>query len=363
MAGVQSMCARVGMVTGRGLMPALAKRFPRPVLVLVALALFLANTFNVGADLTGMADASEVLTGLDSRIGVAILGALIGGATILLRYRTIARVLKVLALALLSYVVAAFTLHPHWGQVARATFVPSLPPGRAAWSMVVAILGTTISPYLFFWQAAQEVEEEKSKGRKDLPDREGASRDELRLGRYDVGFGTFAANVTFFFITLTTALTLHAHGITSPQSSREVASALTPLAGSFATSLFTIGILGTGALAIPTLAGSAAYAVAELLGWKEGMDEKARHAPGFYAVFALSMVVAVVMDFAGFNAVQAMFLSAVVNGVLAPFLLVGILMVASDRTIMRGQPSAWLGRIVVGLTAAAMFVSAALMFL
>ncbi len=362
MAAVQSMCARVGMVTGGGLMSALRRKLPRSVLFVAAAALFCANTFNVGADLAAMADAAELLTGVTSRAWVVGFGILIAWATIALRYAAIVRILKWLVLVLLTYVLAAFSIGPDWGEVARATFVPRLPRGAGVWATIVAILGTTISPYLFFWQASEEVEEEKAKGRGIL-ERVGASRGEIRERNLDVGVGTLFCNVTFFFIILTTALTLHRHGITQPETSAEVAAALRPIAGSLATVLYTVGIVGLGTLAIPTLAGSAAYALAELFDWREGMDEKLSGAPGFYAVFALSVGSAVAMDFADFSAVRALYLSAILNGLLAPFLLAGILAVASDRRIMAGQPSSRLAQATVLLTTLAMLAAAAAMFL
>jgi NRAMP (natural resistance-associated macrophage protein)-like metal ion transporter len=358
MAAVQSMCARVGMVTGGGLMAALRHKFPRPVLVIAAAALFSANTFNVGADLAGMADAAELLSGVPSGAWVVVFGVAIAWATIELRYQTIARVLKWLVLALLAYVIAAFSIGPDWSEVARATFRPSLPRGSPMWAMILAIFGTTISPYLFFWQASEEVEEERAMGRSRREERIGATREEILGRRLDVGVGTLFCNMTFFFITLTTALTLHQHGITHPETTTEVASALRPIAGSFATHLYTIGILGTGALAIPTLAGSAAYAFAELFGWREGMDERPSRARGFYGVFALSIASAMLLEFSDFGAVRALYLSAIINGLLAPVLLAGILAVASDRRVMQGQPSPLLGRVTVLVATLAMLGAA-----
>ena len=362
MSAVQTMCARVGMVTGQGLMAALRTKFPRPILVVIASALFIANTINIGSDLAGMADAAEMLTGVSSHIWVIAFAFAIGWATVSFRYGTIANVLKWLALFLAAYVVTAFTLKPDWGEVARATVVPSIPRSREGWSTVVAILGTTISPYLFFWQASNEVEEEKSLGRRRVADRQGASRTEIVRRKVDVGIGTFASNAAMYFIILTTALTLHAHGITQPQSSREIAEALRPLAGPFAALLYTVGLIGTGVLAIPTLAGSAAYAFAEVFDWRQGIDERASVAPAFYGVVVASLGAAVAMDFANVNAVRALFWTAVINGVLAPFLLVGMLLVASDKQVMRGQPSSLLGRVTVGVTAIAMFAAAGAMF-
>jgi Mn2+/Fe2+ NRAMP family transporter len=362
MAAVQAMCARVGMVTGGGLMDALRHKLPRPLLALVAASLFCANTFNVGADLAAMADAAELLTRVNSRAWVVAFGLGLAGATMALHYATIARVLRWLAVALLAYVATAFLVGPEWGAVARATFVPTLPRSREAWALIVAVLGTTVSPYLFFWQSSEEVEEELALGRRRPEDRIGATPGELRLRALDVGVGTFASNVAFFFIVLTTALTLHPHGITHPETTTEVAAALQPLAGPYATALYTAGIIGTGALAIPTLAGSAAYAVAELLGWREGMDEPPSGAPGFYAVFALSIALAMAMSFAELSPVRALYWSAILNGLLAPFLLVAILAVAADPVIMAGQPSSRTAQVVVLLTAGAMLAAAVAMF-
>ena len=362
MAAVQSMCARIGMVTGRGLMGALRRKFPRRVLGAAAAALLVANTINIGADLSGMADAMELLVGVNSHVWVVLFGAGIAWATIELRYTTIARILKWLALVLFAYVITGVLIRPPWGAVLHATFLPSMPPGRAAWSTLVAILGTTISPYLFFWQASQEVEEEKAAGRHSLVQRRGATPDELIDRKIDVGAGTFFSNLVMFFIILTTAFTLHAHGKTQLSTSRDVAEALRPLAGNFATLLYTVGVIGTGLLAIPTLSGSAAYAFAELFGWRQGMDAHFRRAPAFYMVVATAMAAGVAMDFANVNPVKALYWSAILNGLLAPFLLTGILLVATDRKLMRNQPSSRLGRVTVGVTTVFMFAAAVAMF-
>ena len=362
MAAVQSMCARIGMVTGRGLMSALRERIPRPILIVVAFALFIANTINVGADLSGMADAAQLLTGLNSHVWVVLFGVAIAVATIRLRYVALANALKWLALVLFAYIVDALIVGPDWRAVLHDTFVPALPHGSAMWGMLVAILGTTISPYLFFWQASQEVEEDKAKGKTEPADRIGATLDEIRMRKLDVGAGTLFSNLAMYFIILATAVTLHAHGVTHPESSKDVASALTPLAGRFAAFLYTIGLVGTGVLAIPTLAGSAAYAFAEVFGWRQGMDEVYPKARAFYSVFVLSIVIGVALRFLNVNAVQALYWTAVVNGLLAPFLLIGVLVVASDRALMRGQPSSWLGRAVVAVTTMLMFGAAVGMF-
>src|SRR6202166_4690443 len=362
MAAVQMMCARIGMVTGEGLAGALRKRFPRPLLIAAAVALLGANVINIAADLAGMADAAEMLSGINSHVLVVVFGIAITVATVRLRYVQIATVLKWLALVLGAYVITAFLVHPHWSQVLRDAVLPSLPKGSDAWATLVAILGTTISPYLFFWQASQEVEEEKAKGRRMMVRREGATGDEIVDRKVDVGVGTFFSNAAMFFIILTTALTLHAHGLTKIETSRQAAEALRPLAGPLAATLYTVGILRVGLLAIPTLAGPAASASAETFDWRQGMDEKVRSARRFYIVLVLATAAGIGLDFAHINPIRALFCTAVLNGLLAPFLLVGILIVASDRKLMKGQPSSRLGRTAVVLATLLMFLAAIGMF-
>jgi Mn2+/Fe2+ NRAMP family transporter len=322
----------------------------------------LANTLNVGSDLAGMADAAEMVSGVKSHYFVVLFAVLISWATIRLRYGQIARILKWLALFLFAYVIAAIHIHPDWTAVAKAAFIPRLPKGKDAWQMLVAIFGTTISPYLFFWQASLEVEHDKAQGKDTIAKRRGATDSEVVDRKLDVGLGTFFSNFVMFFIILTTAITLYAHGITKLETSRQVAEALRPLAGNFAYWLYTLGLLGVGFLAIPTLTGSAAYAFAELFNWRQGLDEKPKRARSFYGVIALSTVIAVVMDFSRINPVKALYWTAVVNGVLAPFLLGGILLVASDSKLMNGQPSSRLGRTTVLLATIAMFIAAVAMF-
>jgi Mn2+/Fe2+ NRAMP family transporter len=355
---VQMMCARVGMVSGMGLAGAMRQKFPTWVVGLIATALLLANIINIAADLAGMGDAAHMLGAGPATLYVWLFGLVICGLTIRLRYHQIADTLKWLALALFAYAVTAFLVHPKWRAVAHDALVPSLPHGSEGWGLLVAILGTTISPYLFFWQAGQEVEEDKAKGRHQLISRLGASRRQLADRRFDVAAGTFFSNVAMFFIILTTAVTLHQHGITKIGTSREAAEALRPLAGDYAYFLYTIGIVATGLLAIPTLAGSAAYAVAETFGWPYGLDEKFKNAAAFYSVFVLAMVGGLILDLLHVNPIKALYWTAVINGVLAPFLLVALLLIATDRRIMQGQVSSPLARYVVMLTTLLMFVAA-----
>jgi NRAMP (natural resistance-associated macrophage protein)-like metal ion transporter len=362
MAAVQMMCARIGKVTGQGLAANLKLRFPQWLLIAVVVALLIANTINIAADLAGMADAASMLSGLNSHWFVVAFALIISWATIRLQYRQIADVLKWLVLVLFAYPVTAFVVGANWGQVLHATLIPSMPHSRNEWATLVAILGTTISPYLFFWQTSEEVEEEKSAGQRTLVQRRGATPEELELRNIDVGVGAFFSNMVMFFIILTTAITLNRHGLVNIETSRQAAEALRPFAGNFAATLFTLGIVGVGFLAIPTLAGSAAYAFAETLGWRQGLNKKLRQARWFYALILVSTGVGVALDFIGINPVRALYWTAVINGLLAPFLLVAILIVAGDKKLMQGQPSSRLGWIVVAITTAAMFVAGVAMF-
>ena len=362
MAAVQMMCARIGKVTGRGLAGNLKQRFPKWLLLAVVIALLIANTINIAADLAGMADAASMLSGINSRWFVVVFALLISWATIRLEYQQIASVLKWLVLVLVAYPINAFVVGADWGQVLRDSLVPSIPHSRNEWATLVAILGTTISPYLFFWQASEEVEEEKSAGQTTLVSRRGATPEELGLRNIDVGVGAFFSNTVMFFIILTTAITLNRHGIVNIETSRQAAEALRPFAGNFAATLFTLGVVGVGFLAIPTLAGSAAYGFAETLGWRQGLNKKLTGARWFYALILGSTGAGIALDFIGINPVRALYWTAVINGLLAPFLMVAILIVAADKKLMQGQPSSRLGWIVVAIATIAMFAAGIAMF-
>src|SRR5438874_9168232 len=278
-------------------------------------------------------------------------------------YDQIAFVLKWLTLALFAYVITAFIAGPAWGCVLYDTFIPSLPQGHDGWRNLVAVLGTTISPYLFFWQASQEIEEQKAKGRRTLGSRKGATKREIRDRQIDVGVGTFFSNLVMYFIILTTALTLHAHNQTDINNSRQVAEALKPLAGSFAAGLYAIGLVGVGLLVIPILAGSSAYAITETFALEEGLDRRVTSARYFYGVIGASTLLGVAVVFAKISPIKALFWASIVNGVLSPFLLIGILIISCDRKLMQRQPSPWLSRVAVGLTAAIMLAAAGAMFI
>jgi Mn2+/Fe2+ NRAMP family transporter len=272
------------------------------------------------------------------------------------------RVFKWLTLVLLAYVAAAFLAHPHWSEVARATFIPHLIFTGNYWLMFVGILGTTISPYLFFWQAAEEVEEEKAEGKRTVGRRKGATAEELRAVKTDTLTGMAFSNVIMYFIILTTGATLFVAGQRDIQTAREAAEALRPLAGELAYLLFALGLIGTGFLGVPVLAGSAAYAVAEAGAWRSGMNERPRMAKKFYGVIAVAMLAGMAMDFAGVNAIKMLFWSAVLNGVLAPPLIVIILLVCNNSRVMGEHINSRLLN-VLGIIAAAVMSIAAIAML
>jgi NRAMP (natural resistance-associated macrophage protein)-like metal ion transporter len=363
MAAVQLMCARLGLVTGRGLASVVRRRYPRWVLWGACALLIIANVINIGADLGGMAAATELVTGINSLVWTPLYAALIASLLFWSSYRHIARIFKWLTLVLFCYVAAAFLSRPDWGAVLRATFVPRIEWERAYLATFVGVLGTTISPYLFFWQAAQEVEEERSKGRRTVAQRRGVTGQELREARRDVVTGMFFSNFVMYFIILTTAATLHLHGQTTITTARDAAEALRPLAGEGAYLLFTLGLIGTGMLAVPVLAGSCAYAISEAGAWRGSLEDRPRLARKFYAVVAVSMVVGLALDFAGFNAVQMLFWTAVINGVLAPPLVVLVVLLTSDRRVMGEHVNSPLLRLLGWATAVIMAAASVAMFI
>jgi NRAMP (natural resistance-associated macrophage protein)-like metal ion transporter len=334
MAAVQLMCARLGLVTGRGLAGVVRRHYPRWVLWGACVLLIVANVFNIGADLGGMAEATEMMTGIKSYYWTPLYTILIISLLFFSSYRQFARIFKWLTMVLFAYIAAAFLARPDWHSVLSATFVPRVEWSSAFLATFVGILGTTISPYLFFWQASQEVEDERAQGRITVEQREGATDEELRVARTDVFTGMFFSNLVMYFIILTTAATLHAHGQTNIETAREAAEALRPLAGNGAYLLFTLGLIGTGMLAVPVLAGSAAYAVAEAAAWRGTLEDRPLLSRKFYALIAVAMLLGLALDFVGFNAVKMLFYSAVLNGVLAPPLIILVVLLTSKSEIM-----------------------------
>jgi NRAMP (natural resistance-associated macrophage protein)-like metal ion transporter len=333
MAAIQLMCARLGMVTGRGLAAAVRIYYPRWVLWGSCSILVLANVINIAADLGGMAEATQLITGIRSLIWIPVYAFFIIGLLFWTSYKLIARIFKWLTVVLFAYVLASFYAHVDWRHALGVTFVPHLEWSRGFLAVLVAILGTTISPYLFFWQAAEEVEEERAKGRNAARSK-GATPGELTTARADTVAGMFFSNFIMYFIILTTAATLHAHGKMDITTAREAAEALRPLAGNGAYLLFTLGLIGTGMLGVPVLVGSCAYAVAEAAAWRGSMADKPKSARKFYAVMAVAMALGLALNYLGFNAVKMLFWSAVTNGLLAPPLILLVVLLTSSHKVM-----------------------------
>jgi NRAMP (natural resistance-associated macrophage protein)-like metal ion transporter len=364
MAAVQLMCARLGMVTGCGLASVIRTRYPRWVLWFACGLVIVANVFNIGADLGGMADAMQMITGIPAYYWTPFFAALITGLLFWTSYRTIARVFKWLTLVLLAYVITAFLAHPDWAAVVRATFIPHVEWTKDYIAVLVGILGTTISPYLFFWQAAQEVEEDRDHGKTTVAQRRGSTNQELRIAMKDVVTGMLLSNVVMYFIILTTATTLNAHGMKNIETAKQAAEALRPLAGKGAYWLFTLGIIGTGMLAVPVLAGSCAYAIAEGAKWRSAsLNVKPQLARKFYAVIAIAILIGLAFDFTGLDAVKMLFWSAILNGLLAPPLVIMVVLLTSDRRVMgnrinsRGmQVLGWICALIMSAAAIALLV-------
>jgi Mn2+/Fe2+ NRAMP family transporter len=335
MTAVQAICARIGRVTGRGLASNMAEVMPRPLVGLFVALLFIANSVNIGADLAAMGAAAELLAGR-WQAGFAIFFAI--GSLLLqlfVPYHRYVVILKWMTLALFAYVGVVFSVHIDWADVARFILRPDISWTRDAVLIVVAVFGTTISPYLFFWQAAEEIEDAMLKGNgSDLISTPAQAPAELRRIDLDTIIGMGFSNLIAFFIMLTTAVTLHRAGITDITTSAEAAEALRPIAGPFAFLLFSLGIIGTGLLALPVLAGSTAYAIGELRGWPVGLERKPENARAFYAVIAAGMGIGLGIIFLPIDPIQALVWSAVLNGIIALPLLAGTMRVASSRRLL-----------------------------
>ena len=335
MVAAQLVCARIGRVTGKGLAGNLREHYPRWALWPLVLLLLVANTINIGADLGAMGAAIHLLLpGAAAGYTVAF-GLLSVVLEVMVPYHRYVSVLKWLTLALLAYVATAFVVHVPWGRVLHDTFLPPLSLGRDYVTAIVAIFGTTISPYMFFWQASQEVEEldacAQDTALRDAPQQASAQLHRIGVDTY-VGMG--ASNLVGFFIVLTTAATLHAHGVHDIQSAAQTAQALKPIAGEFAFALFAAGMVGTGLLAVPVLAGSAAYAVGETMQWRSSLESKPGQARRFYAVIAVATLAGTAMNFMHLNPIKALFWTAVINGVIAVPMLAAVMLVAAKEKAM-----------------------------
>lgn len=359
MAIVQEMCARIGLVTGRGLAGNIRIHFPKWVLYICTALLFFANTLNIGADIGAMAKATQLIFPSIS-FGTLILGfAIVSlGLQIFVSYEKYAKYLKYLALILLSYIAAAVLVKLDYKELITGALIPTIKFTKEQIFLICAVLGTTISPYLFFWQTSQEVEESILKGQTTLKLRqEAVSDNEIKLMRQDVWSGMFLSNLVMFFIIAASAATLFANGITNIPTVAEAAAALRPIAGDQAYLLFTLGVIGTGMLAIPVLAGSAAYAMSESFGWKVGLYRKLKEANAFYGIIIISTFLGVALNFVGIDPIRALLFSAVVNGMVAPVILILIVLISSNKKVMGDRvnhPVATvLGILITGLMALA----------
>jgi NRAMP (natural resistance-associated macrophage protein)-like metal ion transporter len=356
MALVQEMCARIGIVTGRGLAGNIRAHFSRKVLYGCTILLFAANAFNIGADLGAMAKGIQLLYGgADFTLVVIGFAALCVLLQIYLPYARYAHYLKWLAMILLAYVASAIMAHLQWSSVLHKTISPSIHWSKDQLLLICAILGTTISPYLFFWQTSQEVEERIEEGRTTIASRQGSGPEEIHSMRIDVWSGMLLSNVVMFFIIAACGAILFPKGITQIQTASQAAEALRPFAGNLTYWLFSIGIIGTGLLAIPVLAGSSSYAVSESFKWREGLDRKFKQAHAFYGVLIVSVLVGLAMNFLGIDPIKALIYAAVANGIVAPIVLTLIVIISSNKHVMgdwvNKRPTTWLGWAVTSLMA------------
>lgn len=364
MVAIQMVSALVGRVTGRDLADNLRRHYPPRLVQALMLVLFVANVINLGADISAMAAATQLLIGGTALVYAIVLALLSLGLQVFIPFSRYSPFLKALTLSLFAYVGTVFVVKVHWGEVARQALLPTFHFSREYAVAIVAVLGTTISPYLFSWQAAQEVEEIKSsEEREPLKKKPSQGADAILRIRIDTTAGMIFSNVVAFFIILTAAAVLHAHGKTDIQSSAEAASALKPLAGRFAFWLFALGIIGTGLLALPVLAGATAYAIAGAWQQPYGLERKLREAPWFYGVLIGAMLIAVTLNLVPIDPMKALYGSAVINGVAAVPLMVAIVLLAQSRRAMGEfvihgwlRALAWLATLVMAIAAVAMFV-------
>jgi Mn2+/Fe2+ NRAMP family transporter len=366
MAVFQSICARVGRVTGRGLAANIKIVFPPWVVGVVVCMLLVANTLNIAADMTAMGEAAQLVFGGPRHVFTIALALISLLLQVFIPYHRYVRFLKWLTLALFAYVAVAFTVSVPWREVVYRTLWPKFALDRSAATLIVAVFGTTISPYLFFWQSSEEVEEiENHSGAHPLADAPAEAPGELERIGWDTYGGMFYSNGIAFFIILSTAVTLHAAGVANIQTAAQAANALRPLAGDWAFALFALGIIATGLLALPVLAGSAAYALSEALGWTEGLERTLDQARGFYGVIGAAFTAGIVLDFSRVDPIKALFWAAVVNGVIAVPLMFIIMLLATRRSIMRqfvvrrGQRwLGWIATVIMAIVSVTMFALA-----
>jgi Mn2+/Fe2+ NRAMP family transporter len=364
MAAIQLMCAQIGRVTGKGLAANIKAVFPPFILRAVVGLLLVANILNIAADVAAMGEVAELVTGLSRHATTVALVLITLLLQIFIPYHRYVFFLKWLTLSLLAYAAVLFTVHVPWGEVAIRTFVPRLVPDAQAATVIVAIFGTTISPYLFFWQASEEVEDmQRTPGSLPLLHDPRSCREELRRIRWDTWSGMLYSNLTAYLIMLATAVTLHAAGVTKIETAAQAADALRPLAGDFAFLLFALGVLGVGLIGVPVLAGSGAYALCEAMGWKWGLERRASDARAFYGVIAASVLIGLVIQYSPISPMEALFWSAVINGIVAVPLMAIVILIACRKSVMgafRPHPAiiilGWAATAVMTAAAARMFI-------
>ena len=372
MMAIQEMCARIGLVTGSGLTSIMKKRYSKKAVYPIISLLLVANTINIGADIGAMsASVKLVLPQLPIVIVTILFTALVVCAEIFIPYRKYVTILKYLTLSLLAYVITAFVVGGNWNEILVSTIIPHVEFTPSFVMLFVAIFGTTISPYLFFWQTSEEAEEDVAKNKiKEIG--EGTptiQKKEISLMRKDVAVGMGLSQAIMWFIIITTAGTLHVHGLTDVSTADEAAQALEPLvktfphAGELSKSIFALGIIGTGLLAIPVLAGSSAYALSEEFGWKEGLSKKFKQAKGFYLIIAASTVVGLWVNFADVDPIKALIYAAVINGIIAVPLLVAIMKIGNDTKILGTRTNSKISNIAGWVTVGIMGLSVIVMFL
>jgi len=364
MTAVQETCARIGIVTNHGLANVLKRRYHKVIVLLIVLLLIIANVVNIGADLGAMASALQLLWDINFTVAAIIFAVVIILIEVLVPYHLYSKILKWLTISVFAYVATGFIIHPEWLLIFQKAIVPSITFDKAYIFAIVAVFGTTITPYLFFWQTSEEVEE------KNELNEDGVVEHKLnkRIGRMrtDVKSGMFLANLVFFFIILTTAKVLNQNGVTNIETAQDAAMALKPLAGNQAFLLFALGIIGTGLLAVPILAGSGAYALAELMNWKEGLEKKFTRARSFYLIIVFSIIMGLAFNFIGIPPMKALYYSAFLNGVIAVPLMYVIMVVGDDKKIMgRETNPLWVkffGWMAFGFAAIAVLVMIVLNF-
>jgi NRAMP (natural resistance-associated macrophage protein)-like metal ion transporter len=364
MSAIQEICARLGRITGAGLAAAMNERFPKPLVVALVSLLCVANIFNLGADVAAMGAATQLLAGGHPAFYSVTFGAISLLLQVFVPYRKYVKYLKWLTLSLFAYFLTAFFVHVPWTKVLRATFIPSFQWQSGYWTALVAVLGTTISPYLFFWQTSQETEELRAhKSEAPLKLTPWQALRQFRRIATDTRVGMALSNLVAFAIILTTAVTLHDHGNSNTiLTAADAAGALRPVAGRFAFALFAVGIIGTGLLAVPVLAGSAGYAVSELFHWRASLRQKAHEAPQFYALISVATAIGVGLNFVGLDPITALYWSAVFNGLAAAPLMVVVMKLSEDRkTVQQFRLPTYLR--VLGWLATGVMVTASLFFL